>query len=169
MSDFDDFEEHLRPVVERLCAERPTATALELDAIKQRVVARTAARPSMRRTNGFMTSRAAILATLVLGFFVSSTGAGLAISGFAANNQAAVAQYPDNDSGGDDAVLPAHSESGGPAKQQHAQTNRQVSAGLQQSSGNELAFTGFAAIPILVIGLGLLSGGLMLARLARRT
>jgi hypothetical protein len=45
-------------------------------------------------------------------------------------------------------------------REQAAQPTRQVAAG----GGDELPFTGFAAIPILVIGMGLLAGGLVLRR-----
>jgi hypothetical protein len=165
----DAFDDELRPMAERLRAERPTATVFELDAIKRRVVARTPFRPSTSRTNGFMTSRAIILTALVLGFLFSSTGAGLAISGFAANDQASVAQYPSDDhQSGKNEVLPANAEEGGPTGQQAVQTTRQVVAGVQESGGDELPFTGFAAIPILVIGLGLVGAGLILGRSARR-
>ena len=40
MSQHDDLQPDLQPVIEQLRAHRPEATALELDAIKQRVRAR---------------------------------------------------------------------------------------------------------------------------------
>jgi LPXTG-motif cell wall-anchored protein len=42
-----------------------------------------------------------------------------------------------------------------------AQAPRQVVAA---QSGNELPFTGFSAIPVLLVGIGLLAGGLVLRR-----
>ena len=46
------------------------------------------------------------------------------------------------------------------AREQAAQPSRQTEA----SGGDELPFTGFAAVPILVGGIGLLAGGLLLRR-----
>src|SRR4051812_31737195 len=82
----------LGPVIDRLEAERPTATPLELDAIKQRVRGRAG---RSRRTES-MRSRIAILATLALGMVLSTGGAGLAVSGFASqSDNAAQSQYGD--------------------------------------------------------------------------
>src|SRR5215203_3525543 len=85
---FHDAE--LGPVIDRLEAERPMATSLELDAIKQRVRGRVG---RSRRTES-MRSRIAILATLALGMVLSTGGAGLAVSGFASqSDNAAQSQY----------------------------------------------------------------------------
>lgn len=121
-----------------------------------------------------MKSRLAILMMLVLGMLLSTTGAGLAITGLSGNGDASVAAYPsptttqggggvlgDQDSGSD--VLPEEQGSpggGGRAPGSAVQPSRQVEAG----AGNELPFTGFAAIPILLGGLALLSMGLVLRR-----
>ena len=138
-----------------------------------------------------MRSRAAILSTLVLGFLLSSAGAGLAVTGFAGNDQASVAQYPETPvpqpppttNGQPPAppetavppqqvvapeqdvqeVLPSTDEKAAP----DVQPDRQVVAAVQASDEEELPFTGFAAIPVLLIGLALLSGGLVMRRSAR--
>jgi hypothetical protein len=159
-----EFRDELQPVIARLEAERPTATALELDEVKRRVLARTASR-SRRRTQGVMRSRAAILATLVLGLLLSTSGAGLAISGFADNNQAAVAQYGQGNVGGE--VLPAvERKKSRPGAS--VQPGRQTETVVAAQGGSQLPFTGFAAIPILLLGIGLLSAGLVLRRTGRR-
>ena len=46
------------------------------------------------------------------------------------------------------------------------QPARQVEAGAQGSGGEELPFTGFAAIPILLGGVALLTSGLVLRKRA---
>src|SRR4051812_3465857 len=102
MSQYDDLQPDLQPVIDQLRANRPEATALELDAVKQRVQARVA-NPARRRTRGnqLMKSRLVILTMLVLGMLLSTTGAGLAVSGLSGDN-ASVAQYkvsPNGDSG----------------------------------------------------------------------
>ena len=82
MTEFDD-------VIRLLKDERPQATDLELDEIKQRV-RRRAANPSRR--NQSMKSRLAILGMLVSGLVFSTAGVGLAIQGQSGTN-AAVSQY----------------------------------------------------------------------------
>src|SRR4051795_413991 len=88
MSNHDD----LQTVIDQLRAHRPEATALELDAIKQRVRTR-AGKPARRRTRRtqLMKSRLVILTMLVLGILLSTAGAGLAVSGITGN--AAQDQY----------------------------------------------------------------------------
>src|SRR5919201_1616384 len=84
----------LGPVINRLQSERPTASALQLDLIKQRVRDRVARSARRSRRTEFMRSRIAILGMLVLGMVLSTGGAGLAVSGFESQNQnAAEAQY----------------------------------------------------------------------------
>ena len=173
MSNHDDLHADLQPVIDQLRAHRPEATALELDAVKQTVRARVA-NPARRRTRGnqLMKSRLVVLTMLVLGMLLSTTGAGLAVSGISGN--AAGEQYGqvkpnggggvlgDQDSGeGNEA--PAANNGGGnaPGGGNDVQPSRQVEAGANDS---ELPFTGFAAIPILLGGLVLLTAGLALRR-----
>jgi hypothetical protein len=175
MTEFDD-------VIQLLEDGRPQATDLELDKIKQR--ARRQAADHSRR-NQSMKSRLAIVAMVAFGMLFSTAGAGLAVSGITANtDNASVAQYgtptptptatPPSDvpEGG---VLPAeetnNAPKGGsaPAEAENApdveqtQPARQVEA----TTASQLPFTGFAAIPVMLGGVALLSGGLWLRRRTR--
>ena len=179
MSKHDDLQPDLQPVIDHLRAHRPEATALELDAVKQRVMARVS-RPAGRRTRRaqLMKSRLVILTTLVLGMLMSTAGAGLAVSGLNGSHNASIAEYGtstptptktggggvlgEQDTGAGQNVSPSE-ESGGGTGGNAVQPSRQVEAG---STGSSLPFTGFAAIPILLGGLVLLSGGLVLRRRA---
>jgi hypothetical protein len=184
MSNHDD----LQPVIDQLRANRPEATALELDAIKQRVRTR-ASHPARRRTRRaqLMKSRVVILTMLVFGMLLSTAGAGLAVTGLSGNPSASSAQYPgtptptpsttstpsgggvlgEQDEGQGENAAPDQSPAGGgggtsPAESTNGtQPSRQVEAG-SGTSGKSLPFTGFAAIPILFGGLVLLGGGLVL-------
>jgi hypothetical protein len=156
MTEFDD-------VIQLLRDNRPEATELELDQIKQRVRRRTAQRPSRRREA--MKSRLAILSMLVLGMIFSTTGAGLAVQGLT-QDDASVAQYgpeAEEETGGD--VLGEEVSGGGEEGDEVVQPTRQVAAG---SGGDALPFTGLLAIPVLVGGVALLGTGLVLRRQARR-
>jgi hypothetical protein len=179
MSNYDDLQPDLQPVIDQLRANRPEATALELDAIKQRVRARSS-QPARRRTTRraqLMKSRLVILSMLVLGMLLSTAGAGLAVSGLS-NNNASVEQYGtptstptgggnvlgDEDSGNN--VLPEDTNGGGTSpgggSGNAVQPARQVEAG--DTTNEKLPFTGFAAIPVLLGGIALLSAGLVLRR-----
>jgi hypothetical protein len=178
MSNYDDLQSDLQPVIDQLRANRPEATALELDAIKQRVRARSS-QPARRRTTRraqLMKSRIVILSMLVLGMLLSTAGAGLAVSGLAGQDNASTAQYGtstptgggdvlgDEDSGNN--VLPEDNNGGGNTSPEGngnaVQPARQVEAGANTNS--KLPFTGFAAVPVLLGGIALLSAGLVLRR-----
>jgi hypothetical protein len=177
MSNHDDHlqDAELGPVINRLKAERPMASDLELGLIKQRVRGRV--EPSARRSRRteFMRSRLAILAMLVFGMVLSTGGGALAVSGFTSQqDNAAQSQYggvQGEEDEGDQGVLGEQDEEsdvggGGPTTPENGgpgQPARQVEAGVQES-GEQLPFTGFAAIPILLFGVGLLTAGLVLRR-----
>ncbi len=175
MSQYDDLQPDLQPVIDLLRANRPEATALELDAVKQRVQARVT-NPARRRTRGnsLMKSRLVILTMLVLGMLLSTTGAGLAVTGLSGKN-ASIAEYGtptggngvlgDQDTGSGTQPEENNGGGGGGTAPNEAsndtQPARQVEAGANNS---KLPFTGFAAIPVLLGGIALLSAGLVLRR-----
>ena len=108
-----------------------------------------------------MKSRLAILLMLVLGMVFSTAGAGLAVQGLGSDD-ASVSQYgtptpPPGD------VLGEEDESGVDGDVNDVdvtQTPRQTENG----SDDELPFTGFLALPVLLGGVALLSAGLVLRR-----
>ena len=120
-----------------------------------------------------MKSRLVVLTMLVLGMLLSTAGAGLAVSSVTGN--AAQDQYAtpsptggggvlgDQDSGAGEQPSTDNgspSPSGG-EEGADVQPSRQVEAGANE---NNLPFTGFAAIPVLLGGIALLSAGLVLRR-----
>ena len=169
-------DEDLQPVIDQLRAQRPEASPLELDAIKRRVLAGRVAGRQQRP----MKSRILIIAMLALGMLFSTTGAGLAITGLASDDQASVAQYGQGVKGeedeGDSQVLPddettpdgedegtAPEEESGTPPEDVVQPTRQA----EVNSGQQLPMTGFAAIPVLLLGVALLGGGLVMRRGSR--
>ena len=123
-----------------------------------------------------MKSRLTILAMLVAGILLSTTGAGLAISGSSSRGDAGVAQYgtptpsatPQGDvlgqeeSGGGNGNGNSNGNAPAAPPAAAAQPARQVEA-----SGTSLPFTGYAALPILLGGVALLGGGLVLRQRTR--
>jgi hypothetical protein len=162
----------LGPVIARLEAEKPMASELELGLIRQRVRDRVAPSARRSRRTEFMRSRLAIIAMLVFGGLLSTSGGALAVSGFTSQQgNAAQGQYGGVQGEEDDqGVLGEEESGGGSAPTENSggggptQPTRQVEAGAQSSGGDELPFTGFAAIPILLGGVGLLTAGLVLRR-----
>jgi hypothetical protein len=160
----------LGPVIARLQDERPTVSDLELGLIRQRVRDRVAPSARRSRRTEFMRSRLAIIAMLVFGMVLSTGGGALAVSGFTSQaNNAAAGQYGSEKGPGEQGVLGEEESGGGsPAANggptQPTQPARQVEAGVQSSGEEQLPFTGFAAIPILIGGVALLTSGLVLRR-----
>ena len=124
-----------------------------------------------------MRSRLAIIAMLVFGMVLSTGGGALAVSGFTSQqDNAAQGQYGSGnndiqgeDEGGDvlgedESGNPTPENSGPAGEEESSQPARQVEAGAQGSGGEELPFTGFAAIPILLGGVALLTSGLVLRK-----
>lgn len=173
MSEFDE-------VIRVLREQRPEASELELDGIKRRVRKR-AARPSGK--GQILKSRLAVLTMLVLGMLLSTTGAGLAVSGLSGPGANAaqetygdVEEDGDQGGGGEDneaddegGVSPGTVGGGEDVAGDDVQPARQQELGAEagdmaEVDDGELPFTGLAALPILVGGVALLTGGLVLRR-----
>jgi hypothetical protein len=112
-----------------------------------------------------MKSRMLVTMMLVLGLVLSTAGAGLAVSGSSDSGSASGVQYiQDQQNSGTlgevDTVQPSQEQSGVQGQAPSTQAPRQVVA----SGGDNLPFTGFTAIPVLLGGLALLATGLMLRR-----
>lgn len=137
-----------------------------------------------------MKSRLAITAMLATGVLMSGGGAALGVSALTTDHTASSAQYGtgtgsdtnlggggkadaggDGKQGGSGVLGTGESGRGGPAGDVEgaretsaaAQAPRQLSA----SQADRLPFTGYAAIPLLIIGLTLLVAGLVLRRSTR--
>ncbi len=118
-----------------------------------------------------MRSRLAILATLAVGILLMGAGTGLAVSGISGSEDASDANYPTTTTSTTQTTTTpqggtAGSVGGGgvgglqePKKQPAQEVAQEAVAGE-----DSLAFTGFAAIPIIVVGVGLLVGGLVMRR-----
>jgi hypothetical protein len=187
-SDTHRFPDDLQDVASLLRDNRPEATALELDGVKQQVRFRASRAASGHAQKGStMKSRLAMMAMLVSGLLMSGTGATLAVTDTSDN--AAKSQYPpvvqvqetpaagnvlpEQTSGGDETpaaqpdakpeAKPEQAENAPATREQGAQPAAQVAAA---SGGGEqnLPFTGFAAIPILIGGIALMGGGFAMRR-----
>jgi hypothetical protein len=200
----------LQDVEDTLRANRHEASPLELDRIKLQAIRQAAqGRPSFvaRQKGAFMKSRLAMMLVIAAGFMLSTTGAGLAISGSSSSGSAAGTQYTpagveehgghqnegqgvkgaathggnkcsengSNSSGSNGAggnsgangngngncnnTEPAETETV-PAEVEVAPVPAEQQAVV--SSGSSLPFTGFVAIPLLIIGVLMVVGGAML-------
>jgi hypothetical protein len=171
MTEFDD-------VIRLLEDGRPQATDLELDKIKLRIRRGQAASSSGRKQS--MKSRLTILAMVAFGMLFSTAGAGLAVSGISSNTNASVAQYGTptptpvstsvaaEEEGG---VLPAEESNnapeGGVSPAEETSESTQPTRQVEATTESQLPFTGFAAIPVMLGGIALLTGGLVLRRRTR--
>jgi hypothetical protein len=163
--------DELHELETRLRDERPRMDSLELDRIKLRAMS--AGRSTQK--GPLMKSRLAITTMLVLGIFMSTTGAGLAITGGTVSQNAG-----QEASGGEEGLTLGQQEApdqgNGPADRTEgedqvlgqADTPGEASPAAQVEAtgdaGDTLPFSGFLAIPLLLGGVVLLGSGLLLRR-----
>lgn len=170
-SNRDRIPAELEGVEARLREGRATAGPLELDRIKLRAMQQAKRSPTSfytRQKGKLMKSRLALTLVIATGMLMSTGGATMAISGSSGSGSAAENEYctagdkacspqGDNDNGG--AVL-GTSDSGVPSQDEQVAT--------ASTDSGSLPFTGFAAIPLLILGIGFVSVGLMLRFRANR-
>jgi len=169
-------DEHRLPadvewVAERLERDRPIATSLEMDRVKTRAMSRAAGSRTPLK-GSILKTRLAITMMLVAGLLVSGTGATLAISGPSDSGASASQAYPDQGRGGNagnESVAGEELAAQAPAQESQAEAAESARPAQQTAaagSGSSLPFTGLAAIPVLLVGLALLSTGMVLGRKA---
>jgi hypothetical protein len=159
----------------RLRDERPHLDAHELDRGKLRAMS--AARRSTQK-GPLMKSRLAITSMLVLGILMSTTGAGLAVTGGTVSQNSGQEASGGEEGktlgqqgNGEDSVLGGKEDEtpsgdnqalGGDTGSGNTDPEAQVAA--TGDGDGTLPFTGFLAIPLLIGGVALLGSGLMLRR-----
>lgn len=166
-SDRDHSPAELEGIEARLRAERATATPLDLDRMKLRAIQQ-ADRPQdsyyTRQKGTLMKSRLALTFVIATGMLMGTAGATLAISGSSGSGSAAENQYceaGDEGCGEDPSVVLGASDEGVPPPEAQVET--------ANTDPGTLPFTGFAAIPLMILGLGFVSVGLLLRFKANRS
>jgi hypothetical protein len=164
MRPFDqDLPAEFDGVIEQLHAHRAELSPLELDRIKI----------TIKREKSHMKTRTSIVAVLVSGILFSGTGVALGVSGLAGSDSAGNAQYQVTPLGGGDnqPTVKGASETRAPTSGTKGVSATSSPAAVAQpsaqqslDSGDSLPFTGYAAIPVLLIGLALLGTGVMMRR-----
>lgn len=172
MERHDPLNDEFADIGERLQRERPVATEMELESVRRRVLSH-AKRAVKPRPNGvLMRPRLAITAMLVFGAMLSGTGGALALSGSSDQGSAAGVVYPrtpdvlGEEEGTDTPTTTNAPEVLGEEASDPGQGVQPAEQAVQ-ADGRELPFTGVAAIPLIVAGVGLMLGGVMLRRRTR--
>lgn len=114
-----------------------------------------------------MKPRIAVVFVLSLGLLMSGSGATLAV--ISDSGSASEVQYPDlTEPKGDEAVgdvLGQEQSAGGDEGEEEESVPVQEERQVASSGGGDLPFTGFLAIPLLIVGVMLLvAGGVMRTR-----
>lgn len=127
-----------------------------------------------------MRTRLALMSILALGALFSTTGGALALSNLTGSQSAGDAVYPQNpgtgDVGGEEGSGGGNTlgdstgggDGGGTAGESASGSTPddalESAAQRESNEDGKLPFTGYAAIPLLLVGVGLLAAGLMLRR-----
>jgi hypothetical protein len=184
-----DFE----AVTGALRAARPEASPLDLDRIKLDARRRAArrARSQMSKRGLLMRSRLFITALVAGGILMLGGGAALGVSGLTSTRSASIAQYGTTPSVTTTNVVTnvvtppvtttetatqspteTTADETPPTNEELGENGNRKPAGAvqgaRQVASNELPFTGYLAIPILLLGLAMLGGGFVLRRSQRR-
>ncbi|MFL5843391.1 MAG: hypothetical protein ACJ762_01775 [Solirubrobacteraceae bacterium] len=169
----NDIPEDFSGIVDRLHAHRADITPLELDRIKRLSRERAVGKGRIhikREERIFMKTRATVLGVLAGGMVLSFSGAAMGVSGLAGSDSASQVQYQVNVKPGKPTVLGASAvrpASGTAPTAQTAPAVAQPSAQQGLEDSGSLPFTGYAAIPVLLLGLGLLGTGFVMRRRTR--
>jgi hypothetical protein len=155
-----DLTAELEALASRLRDGRPEANGLELDRIKRRAISQASAGSGAwaPKKGLFMKPRIAVAFVLAMGLLTGGTGATLAV--ISESGSAAKVQYPD--------LKPAESSKPNVLGSEEPTASVQEEKQVASSGGSELPFTGFLAIPLLIVGvLFLVAGGVMRTRTSR--
>jgi hypothetical protein len=159
-----DQHEDFSREISMLRESRPSLTPLELDGAKARVRRRTAGTRGSTWQR-FAGTRGAVVALLATGTLMSTGGSALAVSGLGLSGAASTAQYTGTGTTGSSGTGTTPANAVGPAEAVSPEEQAEQPA---VTTSGELPFTGFMAIPVLIIGLLFVALGLAGRRVARR-
>lgn len=171
MTDQGSLPDDLAGMARRLEAERPVPTGVELERVRHRATVGNAGSTrsqTNRKVGQPMRPRLAILTMLAVGILLMGAGTGLAVSGLSGSENASEVVYPTTETTTTTSTNSVGGVVGGGGTGGLQQANEPAAKEVAQvaAAGDDdsLPFTGFAAIPVIVVGVGLLVGGLVLRR-----